>query len=87
MKGLPHVSMKDFLQRFETHEDMPIRIRERLQDVKEAVWEYNNPFPFDPVDGKSAFYFFYAHIITPDNDIIQRKDMPPGNVLSANLRC
>lgn len=83
MKGKKSVSINEFVDRYCNGEDVPLDVYERCIDLMEAVYEYNNPYPFNPShEGCSSFHFFYNHVINPTAYIRPFNSLPPGNWLS-----
>lgn len=75
--------MKDFVDKFNNKEHIRIEVKEALVHLKEVVYKYNNPCPFNPPpEGRASFYFFYNHVINPDDYIRPFKSLPTGNLLS-----
>ena len=83
MKGLPPISTKDFVDKFDRKEDIRTEVWETLVHLQDVVHKYNNPYPFNPQHkGCTSFYFFYTHVINPGDDITPFKSLPDGNLLS-----
>ena len=62
-RGSCPVSMEDFLLVYRSgSKDIRIDVWEALVHFRDVVWEFNNPFPFDPVDGWVAFNFFWRGV-------------------------
>lgn len=75
--------MKEYVDRYCNGDDVPLEVYEYCTDLRDVVYEYNNPYPFNPSpEGRAAFYFFYAHVINPDGYIRPFKSLPAGNLLS-----